>query len=146
MVNHLNIANEPQKIPDFHGNDFIAYFYHRKNIMFKKGRYLNYLSKFKRFPLETTNLHRRWFNSWRLNMAIVSKQFQFFTTALWSQFMAPCQISTFSDLFSIFGNVKVPFYMVPNKIFAYCPAYFPCIRNPHVETTVREIFVTIFVQ
>ena len=34
-VNHLNIANEPQKRPNLHGNEFIAYVDHTKNIIFK---------------------------------------------------------------------------------------------------------------
>ena len=88
--------------------------------MFKQRIYLNYLSKFKRFPLETTNLHRRWLDLWRLYMATVSKPFQNFTTALWCQFMAPCQFSTFSDLFSnfvIFGNEKIHLYGVPKQCF-----------------------------
>ena len=137
------------EMPNLHGNDFIAYVDHTKNIMFKQRIYLNYLSKFKRFPLEHTNLHRRWLDLWRLNIATVSKPFQIFTTALWGQFMAPCQISTFSDLFSIFvifRNKKIHFYVVPNNVFAYCLAYFSNIWHPHVEKNVREIFITIFVQ
>ena len=35
-VNHLNIANEPQKMPTLHGNDFIAYVNHTKNIISNK--------------------------------------------------------------------------------------------------------------
>ena len=50
------------KITNLHTNDFIVYVDHTKNIMFKQRIYLNYLSKFKWFPLETTNLHRRWLN------------------------------------------------------------------------------------
>ena len=139
MVNGLNIVNEPWKMPNLHGNDFIAYIDHTKNSMFKQRKYLNYLSKFKRFPLETTNLHRRWLDLWRLYMATVSKPFQNFTTALWYQFMAPCQFSTFSELYSIFTGLQ-------NNFSTYCAAYFPFIRHPHVEETVRPIFVTIFVQ
>ena len=54
-VNHWNIENKPRKMPNLHGNDFIAYVDCIKNIMFKQRLYINYLSKFKRFPLETTN-------------------------------------------------------------------------------------------
>ena len=72
-VNHLNIANEPRKMSNLHNHDFIAYVEHTKKIMFKQRRYLNYLSKFKRFPLETTNLHRRWLDLWRLYIAKISK-------------------------------------------------------------------------
>ena len=137
-------------MPNLHSNDFIAYVDHTQNIMFKQRIYLNYLSKFKRFPFETMNLHRRWLDLWRLYMATVSKPFQIFTTALWCQFMAPCQFSTFSDLFSIFvifGNEKKSIFTgFQNKIFTYYAAYFPFISHPHVERTVRQIFVTIFVQ
>ena len=129
-VNQLNIANEPRKMPNLHSNDFIAYVDHTKNIMFKQRIYLDYLSKFKRFPLETTNLHRRWLDLWRLYMVAVSKPFQIFTTALWCQFMAPCQISTFSDLFSIFvifGNEKNPFLRGSKTMFSYIalPIFLP---------------------
>ena len=39
-------------MPNLHGNDFIVYVDHTKNIMFKQRIYLNYLSKFKRFLLK----------------------------------------------------------------------------------------------
>ena len=42
-VNNLNIANEPRKMPNLHGNDFMAYVDHTKNIMFKQRIYINYL-------------------------------------------------------------------------------------------------------
>ena len=80
-----------------------------KKIIYKQWRCFNSLSKFMRIPLETTKLHRRWFDLWKLNMATVSKPSQIFTTALWSQIMAPCQIWTISDLFYIlkkFDNKK----------------------------------------
>ena len=65
-VNPLNIANEPRKIPNLHSHDFMVYVEYRKKIICKQQRYVNYLSKFKRFPLETMKLHRRWFDLWRL--------------------------------------------------------------------------------
>ena len=119
-----------------------------KKIMFKQRIYLNYLSKFKRFPLETTNVHRRWLDLWKLYMAIISKPFQIFTTALWCQFIAPCQFSSFSDLYSIslFSKTqKIHLYGVPKQFFHTLRCLFSCIRHPHVEKTARQIFVTVFV-
>ena len=118
-------------------------------IICKQRRCVNSLSQFKKFPLETTKLHRRWFDLWTLYMATVSKPSQIFTTALWSQIMAPCQIWTISDLFYIFvifGNEKVHLYVVPHNVFAYCPSDFSCIRLPYVEKTINKIFLTIFLQ
>ena len=90
------------KITNLHINDFMVYVEHRKKIICKQWRYVNYLSKFMRFPLKTTKLHRRWFDLWTLYMVTVSKPSQIFTTALWSQVMAPCQIWTDSDVFFFF--------------------------------------------
>ena len=98
-----------------------------EKIFCKEGRYVNYLSKFKRFPLETTNLHRRWLDLWRLYMAIVSKPSQNLTTALWSKIMEPCQIWTISDLFFIFiilWNTKVHFWGGSTKCFCMLPFWF----------------------
>ena len=120
-----------------------------KKIMYKQRRYLNYLSKFKRFPLKTSNLHRRWLNLWRLYMVTISKPSQIFTATLRSQIMAPRQVSTFSDLFYIFNFLETKksiFELVANNYFAYCPSDFSCIRHPHVEKTINKIFLTIFLQ
>ena len=95
-----------------------------KKIICKQRRYVNYLSKFKRFPLETTKLHRRWFDLWRLYVAIISKPSQILTTALRTQIMAPRQVSTFSDLFYIFnffGNEKVHFWGGSTHCFCILP-------------------------
>ena len=136
-INHLNKTNEPWKMPNLHNNDFIAYVDHTKNIRLKQIRYLNYLSKFKWFPLETTNLHRRWLDLWRLYMAIVSKPFRNFTNALWCQFIAPWQFSTLSDLFSIFiifRNKKIHLYGVPKQFFHILR----CLFSLHKASTCGE--------
>ena len=95
--------------------------------MFKRRRYVNNLSKLKKFPLETMKLHRRWFNLWRLYMATVSKPSQIFTTALQSQIMAPSQIWIVSDLFFIFiifKNEKVHFWGGSTQCFCMLPFWF----------------------
>ena len=49
--------------------------------------------------------------------------------------------------FSLFSKTKKSiFEVVPHNVFAYCPSDFSCIRHPHVEKTIREIFITIFLQ
>ena len=103
-VNLLNIANETRKMENLYTQDFNGLCWTHKKIMLKQRRYVNYLSKFKRFPLETTKLHWRWFDLWILYIATIFKPSQLFTTALWSQIMGPCQVSTFFDFFYIFKN------------------------------------------
>ena len=53
-----------------------------KKFIYKHRRCVNSLSKFKRFPLETTKLHRRWFDLSTLYIATVSKPSQIFITTL----------------------------------------------------------------
>ena len=49
--------------------------------------------------------------------------------------------------FSLFLETKKCIFTgFQNNFFTYCAAYFPCIRHPHVEKTVRQIFVNMFVQ
>ena len=115
-----------------------------KKIICKQRRYVNYLSKFKRFPLETTKLHRRWFALWRLNMATVSKPSQIFTlhyeVKSWHHAKFELFLTYFT--FSLFSETKKSiFEVVPHNVFAYCPSDFSCIRHPHVEKTIREIFL-----
>ena len=112
---------------NLHSNYFIVYAEHRKKFIYKQRRCINSFSKFKRFPLETTKLHRRWFNLWTLYTTTVSKPSQIFTTALWSQIMAPCQIWTISDLFYIFiifENEKVHFWGGSTQCFCILPFWF----------------------
>ena len=134
---------------NLHGNDFIACVDHTKNVLFKQRRYLNYPSKFKRFPLETTNLYRRWLDLWRLYMAIVSKPSKIFITALWSQTMAPCQVSTFFDffcIFKLFDNEKVHFGCGCTQLFGILPCSFFMNKASTCGEDRKGIFVTIFVQ
>ena len=49
--------------------------------------------------------------------------------------------------FSLFSETKKSiFEVVSHNVFAYCPSDFSCIRHPHLEKTIREIFLTIFLQ
>ena len=127
-------------MPNLHGNDFIAYVDHTKNIMFKQRIYPNYLPKFKRLPLETTNLHRRWLDLWRIYMATVNNAFQKFTTALWCQLKAPCHLSIYFPFLLFSETKKSIFTGIQNNFFTYFAAYFPSKRHRHVEKTVRQIF------
>ena len=136
-------------MPNLHSNDFMVYVEHRKKIICKQLSYVNALLKFKRFPLETTKLHRRWFDLWTLYIATVSKPSQIFTTSLWSQIMAPCQIWTISDLFYIFiifGNEKVHFLGGSTQCFCILPFWFFLHKASTCGEDHKRDFLTIFLQ
>ena len=122
---------------NLHSNDFMVYVDHRKKIIRKQWRCVNSLSKFKRFPLETTKLHRRRFDLWTQHMAKVYKPSQIYSTVLSSQVRAPFLIWTVSDLifiFVIFANKKIHFYVVPKQCFHILP----CLFFLHKASTCGE--------
>ena len=80
-------------------------------------------------------------------MATFSIPSQIFTTALWSQIMAPCQISTFSDLFYIFknfGNKKVDFCGGSTQLFCILPLWFFLHMASTCEEEHKRDFLYLF--
>ena len=147
-VNHLNIANEPRKMPNLHNHDFIAYVEHTKKSPSNKedtstiSRNLSgSLSKTRIFIGDGSICEDSTWQQSPNHLSFLPLHYE-----VKSRHHAKFQLFLTSFTFSNFSTTeKSIFDVVPHNYLAYFPAYFSWTRHPHVEKIIRENFLTIFI-